>query len=558
MKNMKVSRKLITAFGIVLALMIIIVVFSVNALNVIKGKMDTFYAESFADVQLADELRLKVNEAAKDMLHASTAPSLEEVNERLVMAINDIAAMEETLAVLSENYSGDMADIDSITSCIEALKPVLQEFAEVAQYDSTGAFAIYKKKALPQLQTMLTHCNNIKDYEAVSAEEIYTYTATQSQLTIIVISIISLGAVIAGIGLAVYITKLLVNGIREVEAAADKMAEGNFEIEIAYDGRDEIGGLAKSMKSLGDRTKEVIADLDETLAKIAEGNLNIRIDNAQLYIGVFSSIAESLNSFVEQLNDTLYSINRSSDQVASGSSQVSGGAQALSQGATEQASSIQQLSASINMISGMVTANARDAVAASGKTNEAGMLMAEANSKMEELVAAMEEISTSSEEIQKIISAIEDIAFETNILALNAAVEAARAGDAGKGFAVVADEVRNLAGKSAEAANSTTALIQSTVEAINRGNMLVSEVADRMNDVQNSAGQVAELNGKISDASRTAAEAITQVTTGVDQISAVVQNNSATAEQSAAASEELSGQSQMLKDLISRFVFRNE
>ncbi|WP_303868540.1 hypothetical protein [Acetobacterium wieringae] len=40
---------------------------------------------------------------------------------------------------------------------------------------------------------------------------------------------------------------------------------------------------------------------------------------------------------------------------------------------------------------------------------------------------------------------------------------------------------------------------------------------------------------------------------GVDQVSQVVQGNTATAEQSAAASEELSGQSQLLKEMISRF-----
>ena len=320
---------------------------------------------------------------------------------------------------------------------------------------------------------------------------------------------------------------------------------------------DETGELAEASRKLVGDFSGIINDMGRMLKSMADGDFDINTEeNEHYYVGEFSQLLEYVRNINMKLSDTLEQIHTSADQVSVGSDQVSGGAQTLSQGATEQASSIQQLSASINMISGMVTANARDAVEASGKTNEAGMIMSEANTKMEQLVAAMEEISTSSEEIQKIISAIEDIAFQTNILALNAAVEAARAGEAGKGFAVVADEVRNLAGKSAEAANSTTMLIQTTVDAINRGNSLVGEVADKMNDVQRSAGQVAEINGKISDASKTAAEAITQVTTGVDQISAVVQNNSATAEQSAAASEELSGQSNILKNLVDGFKLR--
>ena len=393
-----------------------------------------------------------------------------------------------------------------------------------------------------------------------SEEAMAVYEKTQSYITSVSVFTLVISIVMVTIGAicATIVIRTIRKGVTECMRAAEKMADGDFMVDITYTSKDEIGRLAEAMRSLSDRTGRVINDIDQIMDNVAEGNLNAKSNNENMYIGAFGNILSSMKNLISKLNATMTSINNAAEQVAAGSEQVSGGAQALSQGATQQASSVQELAATINVIADMINVNANDAENASKKTNEAGAQMQVANGKMEELVKAMDEISTSSDETKKIIKTIEDIAFQTNILALNAAVEAARAGAAGKGFAVVADEVRNLASKSAEAAKNTTAMIEGTVVAIEKGNALVDEVAEKMGAVSEAAGAVAVINNKISEASKEAADSIMQVTVGVDQISEVVQTNSATAEESAAASEELSGQSQLLRDLVAEFQLADE
>ena len=87
------------------------------------------------------------------------------------------------------------------------------------------------------------------------------------------------------------------------------------------------------------------------------------------------------------------------------------------------------------------------------------VIAGQANEAAERTNKAAGGVETTTVEIDKLVAAIEDVSFRTNLLALNAAVEAARAGEKGAGFAVVADEVRMLAQSSQKTARDIRTLV---------------------------------------------------------------------------------------------------
>ncbi|MBI3564746.1 MAG: bacteriohemerythrin [Elusimicrobia bacterium] len=326
------------------------------------------------------------------------------------------------------------------------------------------------------------------------------------------------------------------------------------ELDSRADAAKFPGAYAEIVAGINALLDALLAPIGETakvLERVAAKDVTARMTGE--HRGAFAVIKADVNRAAENLDASLQQIAEASEHLSTASGEVGRSAQSLASGSSEAASSLEEISSSVQEASSMSKQTAANAHEAKGLAEAARAFADKGLDGMRNLSAAMSKIRKSSAETAKIVKTIDEIAFQTNLLALNAAVEAARAGDAGRGFAVVAEEVRTLATRSAEAAKSTTRLIENSVRDAEDGAALNADVLQSLDAIHQQAKKVGVVMAEIAAAAGEQTEGISQIDAAIQQINQVTQQGAANSEEMAGAAEELSAQALQLKFLVGRF-----
>jgi methyl-accepting chemotaxis protein len=562
---MTIGRQLYKGFGVVLAILALLLVVDLVGLGLARSA-NKEAAATLESVRTAENVRYQImqNRLNLNNFLLSGDPRDEDKVNRGFTDLGDLVKRGESQAS-NEVLKTALIQVEGTEAswADNFAKPLLAKRHQVDSGDATVSdlqiFYLQKDPAswLAKSAQTLDEANNEVSKSLEQSQALASRTGLWSGGVMV---LGTFGAIVLG-GLGAFRTaRSITEPLQHLITVAREIGDsGDLDQNIDIHRNDEIGALATTFNNMVAYLKEMAA----VSMAVAEGDLTMEVtprSKRDTLGNAFLRMSHGLQEIVRTTRD-------GASQVSAGSNQVAGAADESAKVSVQASSAIEEVTSTMHEMSinvQNVVKNTQVQASSVAETSAsidqmvtsiqrvadtAKVLLDIANRSREEVmmgIQTMEKttdglnrtnraIQSSAEiinvlvhradDIGKIIEVIDDLAEQTNLLALNAAIEAARAGEHGLGFAVVADEVRKLAEKSTQSTKEIADLIESiqrearqAVENMEHSTRIVEEGLSLGNDLGSALHKISDVVTEVYKFSQEIGAATSEQSVGSSQI----------------------------------------
>jgi methyl-accepting chemotaxis protein len=509
LRDLRMTTKLAAAFAVLVTVTGIVSYQGLTRMSLLNAGAQTLFSHDLSGISAIKEAAIFQVKCTRVLRDA-------------VLAIGDKEALEddkETLGELETSVTDSLDTADkAFTDAQSKLKvtevreklPLFHDaaakvFQALGKGDQEGAKAALRETNSLANSTNLTIAEICRLREDEARKSRIKSQASYKVARFTMLSL-AIGAAVLGVFFSLFMTRLISRPLGRMMELLLRAAQGDLTGQLVIESKDELGQMASALNQSWKSTRSALSRVNETTRQLT-------LVSQELIVA----------------------------------------SQALERGSQQQAAGLEETSASLEEITAAAKNNADHASQANHLARDSCEAAVNGGGVVSAAMTAMNEIIASSGKIAAIVSAIDQIAFQTNLLGVNAAIEAARAGEDGRGFAVVAFEIRNLALSSASSAREIKDLIEDSVRKVKKGSELVNRSGETLQGLVASVRHVTQFVSDIATASQEQSTGVEQVTAAVTQMDRITWNNSAEATKLTSTAQSLASQAEQLQDMVACF-----
>ena len=507
MKSLSFGKKLILAFGSILFMICVMVVFSGLQLRKLSTFSEVIESKWLPGIVKTSELKENINLVKSlelQLLYSAEPAQRDQAAEKLADAIGSFQIYLKSFEELVDSDESQVL-YDQILNRWEKINQNNDQIVElVKKAKIKEASDIYHSESLVLIDETykdLHELSNVSYNGGVDATKTSTAESSKTELVMAGLSIFS---VLMGFLVALSIYK---NLTREM-----------FSI------LDNLNNCSQQSSGYAQKLSETSRDLSASATLSA------------------ASITQTASA-VEQITSMIETTATNADQSKENSAQ-----------SQESVSEAQSAAKKLNA----------DLISLEDSVSNLDQQILKVMSSFNDVVSYMKSIDQKT-------ALINDIVFQTKLLSFNASVEAARAGEFGKGFAVVAEEVGNLAQMSGRVSNEINTIVRESLgkvtnivaesqqqfeqllqenrKLVQQGVMTASEFEKIFENVVSNVHIVADKVSEISTATSEQAKGIREISQALVQLEQATQKNASASDSVADSAQKVNDQVDVLMSL---------